>query len=476
MTREGLETASEAQIESQLLHHAITLDAITLEGVQASLILSIYQWGMGRWRKAWIISGMAIRMIQALLRSEHTTYSCQREQQIYNRTLWSCFVVERLIVSGLSQPYSLSCSTMRTHWPCSEEGFIFGQSSSDLKLAESGPQLLHHMQGDMAHYYATLVRGFDIWGRILTWVTSGGRRNSEMTLPQNHPWAATSPWMSLREDLRSWRSHYEDHLLYPEFSVRSHVALGQVEPFVFLNLLYYVSSLFLGREYMPFLPTNCSAPSGPVDPPLLPLGAPNGWWLGRADEFFVSANRISEIIRDLDNAGKSLLTPFAGFCLFSAITTNMYASAFPWMVPRIRNDISEIIARDIEKLESLQHIWHIGEGWLSTIQRCKRLYARATLHPSELSSRSRHQHCALYKAIHDCRGQAPMDEPAALPSNESESAIPSDDAYESQQDQGQWFMSYVDGSDDSTICTNLDWNQLWPSYDFHYDPVTLSTI
>jgi hypothetical protein len=211
-----------------------------LKTVQILLVLSMFKWGMGKWREAWITSGMAIRTMQTLLRPQSSTKVQNPDWQIYNRTLWSCFIIDRLIISGVPQPTTLSYEKLDTYWPSSEEDFIFGAPVTSLYPARAGDNLLSHMSGDMAHYFNTLVRGFDIWARILGWITSGGRRLPGMDLPTNHPWAAKSPWKLLYEELKTWRIRQESRSQYPEASVRSHAALGQAEPFGYLNLIYYV--------------------------------------------------------------------------------------------------------------------------------------------------------------------------------------------------------------------------------------------
>jgi hypothetical protein len=171
------------QIMRRVRHRVFELGLSDLKTVQTLLVLSMFEWGMGNWREAWVTSGMAIRTMQTLLRPESSTALHNLEWQIYNRTLWSCFVMDRLIISGVPQPTTLSCDKLHTCWPSSEEDFIFGASAINPYPAKAGNDLLSNMSGDMAHYFDTLIRGFDIWARILGWITSGGRRLPGMDIP-----------------------------------------------------------------------------------------------------------------------------------------------------------------------------------------------------------------------------------------------------------------------------------------------------
>lgn len=208
--------------------------------VQTLLIIAINEWGVGNGYKAWMYSGMAIRMMQSLLILIKPGTLLELEQEVQNRTLWSCFILDRLIFCGKSQPPALSISSLYTHWPIGERDFAFGQSSGPRHVMIEGQGLLQHMKGDIDHYYSILVRGFDIWSRILKWIVSGGRRQQGMCLPENHPWIEGSPWRSMYDELCAWRELHEPRIRYPETQVEGHASLGQGEICGYLNLLYFV--------------------------------------------------------------------------------------------------------------------------------------------------------------------------------------------------------------------------------------------
>lgn len=135
--------------------------------VQTLSVLSMYEWGAGNRHQAWSTSGITIRMMQSLQATTVSASQSSVDFGIYNRTLWSCFMVDRLILSGVAQPHSLSCDSLRTFWPSSEEDFVFGRPQVALYQVKSGRNILDNMPGDMANFYNILVRGFDIWARIL---------------------------------------------------------------------------------------------------------------------------------------------------------------------------------------------------------------------------------------------------------------------------------------------------------------------
>jgi hypothetical protein len=222
-----------------------TVESPDLVIVQALLALSVYEWGTGNGYRAWMHSGTAIRMIQSLQGLIQPSSLPAVEAEVFNRTLWSCFIMDRLVLCGKPQPVTLSLQSMQTHWPAGEEDFAFGHSSNRSKCMDEEQEPFELMQGDMDNYYSVLVRGFDIWSRIHSWVMNGGRRQPSMCLTENHPWVQGSPWWLLHHELEEWRRRQGGRMRYPDASAEGHAALGKAEQFAFINLIYYIRCLFL---------------------------------------------------------------------------------------------------------------------------------------------------------------------------------------------------------------------------------------
>jgi len=148
--------------------------------------------------------------------------------------------MDRMMVSGIPQPNMLTCEALHTPWPSSGEDFAFGTVRASILPARSGDKLLRDMTGDMSHCYDAVVRGFDIWARILNWIITGGRRLPDMSTPDNSPRVSESPWNVFYEEIQAWQNLQDRRLWFPGTSVASHTALGQAEQFIFVNLVYHV--------------------------------------------------------------------------------------------------------------------------------------------------------------------------------------------------------------------------------------------
>ena len=181
---------------------------------------------------------------------------------------------------------------------------------------------------------------------------------------------------------------------------------------MFIPGLSTYSLLFLGREYLPFLPTPASEPSGPVDPPLLP-GGPQGWWADRADEIFTSAAHITDILRRMDMAGTPFFAAFPGFCAFSAATMNSYVSCFPRMNLGRSKTAAADLSSNLSYLDRFRAIWPMGDGWWNTIHQTQTLYQRASRDRGEFQGKTRADYEKLHTSMHDSSGISPAAEPHA---------------------------------------------------------------
>lgn len=236
----------------------IVMDVPNSTMVQALLTMAMYEWGNGNGYGAWMYSGkhmhlsqlyassqdqgMATRMMQSLQVMKVDPPRTEKDDEIYNRTYWACFVMDRLVHCGKSQPYALPLEQMTIHLPIGEQDFAFGVASAP-RLTNKDLMANPSMSRDLEttnNFYSVLVRGFDIWARVLEFVSNGGRRQPGMNKSNNCPWVHGSPWRSIYDSLEDWRSRQSARLKYPSSPVAVQVSLGHGESFAFVNLVYYV--------------------------------------------------------------------------------------------------------------------------------------------------------------------------------------------------------------------------------------------
>jgi hypothetical protein len=158
-----------------------------------------------------------------------------------NRTFWGCFVMDRLVFCGKSQPPSLPLHSMETHWPVGQRDFAFGQACGQTYLTGGHEKPAENaICNDIDGYYALLVKGYDIWAQILKWITGGGRRRPDLCAGNGIPWSGKSTWRSLYDQLQVWRRSHGSRIRFPDSPVEVHISLGHGHAFAYINLLYYI--------------------------------------------------------------------------------------------------------------------------------------------------------------------------------------------------------------------------------------------
>ncbi|KAE8381866.1 hypothetical protein BDV26DRAFT_278475 [Aspergillus bertholletiae] len=392
-----------------------------IQVVQALLIMSLYEWGCRDFHKAWVYCGIAIRIMQSIQSRRIAPYPLDMDISpsaakdtvapgIENRTIWACFIMDRMISSGTYNPPMLPMSEMdklKISRPLSTVEFAFGTNVS-LYSAHPGQNLswserLPSGLLDITQCYEILVSGFDIWAQVMTFIFNDGRRAPGMCAPENCPWVPGSPWSKTKAQLERWRAGQHDRLHYPSNSVAIHMTLGYGESFTYINLLYYLSTLMLHREYFPFIPTTESGPRGPVDHPLLEAEAPVGWWESSALELFSAAEHIARLLHEASECGAHLMTPFVGFCAFSASYMNLYIYRFPRMNLGRTPEAEQLMNFCLAYLEEFRHVWKLGEAWVSTLTHASLLYERASANRGRYLGKSREDFDHLHQSIHEFR-------------------------------------------------------------------------
>ncbi|CAM1507321.1 Fc.00g069620.m01.CDS01 [Cosmosporella sp. VM-42] len=452
--------------------------------IQAVLIMALHQWGDGEGYSAWMHAGIAVRITQgSLILSSSPQHSGTRSNSTAepltepeNRTIWTCFVVDRLLSCGRQRPALLKFEDMEIDLPSSEEEFALDISSS---RAVPGSQF------SFGHSFKIILLGLDIWSKIHGWVAEGGRKHAGMTEPEHCPWQPHSHWAQMKSRLNDWRDGQEISLKYPETKVSTHVHLRRGEVFVYINLIYYLSVVFLCREYIPFLPLGESGPRGPLDPPLLKDIAPVGFWEKNAAELFQATKYMTEMMRDLRRSDASIHTPFAGLCAFTSALMNLYAAAFPCMNGGSDPSASmSLVNGNMEDLKKICELWKLGEDWLDGVESARNLYSQVPVtRGSRLVRGSRDDYPELENSINlaQLKGmpvrRLSQASPTQAPETSVETSIPAPHRAEepvNQPHHNSFFMPEEGGALQTGFDAGTMSDEGWRLWSFWDDPLLLS--
>lgn len=467
------------------------LDKPDPEVVQILILLGLQDWGTCNSFRAWMYTGMAIRMAQALRAvldnpSEKTesasadeadsggTLSHFAAQECIRRTIWASFVMDCMLGGGKYRPQSFQSARMDLALPCNETDFAF-QSEPDQEPAylmrlslSSGTPADESERLDCDHSLALIIRGLDIWSTLSSWICAGGRR-LESDSPQSAPWKEISFWHRIKGALLTWRNLTSSrlHFLHDGRNLQAHMSRAQGEPFVFINLIFYLNQMFLYREYIPFLPHRCAFPAGPVDPPLLVEKAPDGWWNANSRILFDSAAHTVDLVRSAQRRGQECRTIFASFCVYTAAATLLYAQSWPHMAPDAKNTLADY-QWALSWLEDAAKIWEMVTGWVDNLHTVSKLYDEINANRSHSRSLGRSELTILEDQINRF---AEVETPAGhnrTPGGDGAAEALLTLAQHGQDVQGPAGLQSTFNSD-SSVPNGQDQGSLYPDHDHNAD-------
>jgi hypothetical protein len=325
----------------------------SLDGIQALLMLGLYEWGQTRGLSAWVYVGIAIRLAQSMaLAYEDDPHSRNikpkalsklgprlqlspreeaTEKEVRRRTLWSCFIMDRMLSAGKFRPNMISVETLRVQLPCSDDQFLFvhdvqtGFLNSDwLEGLSMQPDSVND-DGVLSRY----IRLVEIFGRFSQWSYAGGRRTEKLP-----PWDTRTEFDKLRKELEAFHDALPSNLTFTEANLSAHIEKRNATAYTSMHTLYLLCIIMLHREYIPFLPLRCEKPEGPLDEPTFPkekFQIPPGWWVESAEKLFGAARDIVEIVRTCQDNNALPESPQIGFAVWQAAFVCVYASHFPYM-------------------------------------------------------------------------------------------------------------------------------------------------
>ncbi|RAH68109.1 PLP-dependent transferase [Aspergillus aculeatinus CBS 121060] len=365
---------------TQLAHRAFEAPSLYL--AQSLVMLSLYEWGSGHPYRAWMYSGMATYMLQTLLKTaddsmEHNPedfHAAPQTQIAYEqlvRTYWCCFAQDCELSSGARQHIALSFRQILVPLPISDQDFTFGRVCPTRLMPRDMTQgSSSRVKGLLTidRGLSIVTRGFDIFVRILRFANENrrGRAGGD----------SVGMWTTLKGELDEWRELQDVTVRFPETSAQAHVALGYGELFAYINLVYFMSRLFLYRDAFlstyPPAPTTITKTETETDPDKA------------LDHLFTAAQHIGSIIAALDASGTPVITSYAGYSVFVAAHINMYGSVVPARYPGGRARAEHEKKRNFDYLERLCRYWVVGHSWWRTLQEANRFYSTAKL-PGSLS-------------------------------------------------------------------------------------------
>lgn len=349
-------------------------DSPTVQRIQAFTLLSSHEWGEGNNSRSFLYIGIAARMALVLglgnessINNEEDKVEDEALNQIVieskRRTIWSVYMMDRCNSSGRERSPAIRVEDIRVRLPSQENEFIFGNPNTCLTYEELYSFLNESSSKKMINLSLrgyTIVL-FEIWAKIAKWVGEVGAKHEKSS-----PWLPGSTFYNLCKLLDNLNEKIPQNYRFSDFNLRLHMELGSATHYGYFHGLYFISRIFLNREYL-----FCN-----------PKSFPEGWWAGLTDALLISLENISSLIQQLRKNKMMVIAPFTGFEVFTSVVTSFYFCTFPneILMEQLPLNLLEIgISVDdleqwkfkykalaVENLDALKvwrNAWELGRNW-----------------------------------------------------------------------------------------------------------------
>lgn len=336
--------------------------APTLQSIQALLMVSLVDLGVGRTSLAYQMGGFACRMAVDLGLHTHTEDMRSRDSQERCRTLWATFILDKMLAVVQQRPVALRAVDIDAPRPSIMERDEFDLWLSGGAQALLQPRAREKMETVKSHTLSSFNSWIDVMASleiILDQVYRPSTRRARMH--GHHVDGYDEIVVHIDARLRKWRSELPPHLQWDDESDVAHVDTG-------LHLLtargwYHICMLLLHRPQVPYLDTAAS-PDGEFqiepeqDCPQTPM---NYRLRNGADASRHSATAICNIMEQYERTFR--VRKFASswvYLVFQAATVHAGLAAHGLGPGQVLSHLSPTRAESLRRLEQCIR-------WLDTI-------------------------------------------------------------------------------------------------------------
>ncbi|KAJ5206517.1 hypothetical protein N7472_002965, partial [Penicillium cf. griseofulvum] len=239
-----------------------TIDRVTIESLmKAAVLLHDYAVRLGNFANAFMLCGLTTRMTQALqINLEYNTdILCQdtdsglpvTERESRRRLMWSCYIMDALVGSGVDQLMLMDERDIKIQLPCNERNFtqqvpcltetLFPGSWLKILPEDIDTKTLLPNMGMMAYF----IRQISIRKRVLRYIKHLG---DAMV-----PWDPASEFAHLDSDCRAWYDSLPASLQFTPDSIYIRKESSQLGALCLLHCTHYQTICDLYRLGAPAL-------------------------------------------------------------------------------------------------------------------------------------------------------------------------------------------------------------------------------
>lgn len=280
------------------------LGQISVQNLMTAVLLHDHEIRIGNYAAAFVLTGIITRMTQALqlnVEYSHDIFHdepnngptvCSKEAR--RRLMWSCYVLDSLIGSGVDQLTLLKDPDIRIQLPCNERNFVLqvpcvtemlqnGQFLPFVRADQIPPRVIDNI-GIVALY----IRLISLRKQVLRYV-----KQLDSARP---PWLPDSEFAKLDNALQEWYQQLPPSLQFTRAALYTRRESSQLGAFVLLQCTYNWTTVDLYRIALPKLYR------------LRPPWACGDDFRARLQEtIFIHAQRCSTVLADASRHGITTL-------------------------------------------------------------------------------------------------------------------------------------------------------------------------
>lgn len=284
------------------------------------------------------------------------------DREIRRRTMWACFLMDRLNSSGTDRPMFIKEETLRIPLPVKEQYFQLDMPASTETLGGKVMNPVSDEDGQLADpkknmgVAAYMVRAIALWGRIINYLNQGGQEMDD------HPfWKPESEYAKLVQDADDLLENLPEALKYSADNLQLHNTENMANQFLFLHISIYQNILFLNRVAV-------ASPSKAAKQEV-----PKAFVTKAGTRTFSAADRISDLLKDAE--GYFVAAPFVGYCAFSSSTIHILGifSGNPVMEATSKRNL----ATNVKFLSRMKRYWGMFHWMSENLREQYRAYADA---------------------------------------------------------------------------------------------------
>ncbi|KAJ5103173.1 hypothetical protein N7532_003702 [Penicillium argentinense] len=235
------------------------LDDLSIEKLMTAILLYDHDLRIGSYASAFMLSGMTARMSQALQLNLESSADvlCSKPDsspivnEARRRLMWSCYVMDSWVGSGVNQLTLLEDRDVKIQLPCHSHNFILGIPCITETLDES--KILNFVSRDMVptdpsqnmgieSYFIRLVSSRK---KVLRYV-----KHLDTSAP---PWEHNSEFLQLSAEFDTWRRSLPQSLMWSPGAIYARKESAQLGALTLLWCTFHQTLVDLYRIGMPTL-------------------------------------------------------------------------------------------------------------------------------------------------------------------------------------------------------------------------------